>query len=47
MAFAPKRSLDDLSKISGLALINRDADGFLPILCARRARKATVFFEIL
>jgi hypothetical protein len=28
MAFAPKRALDDLSKVSGLALINRDADGF-------------------
>jgi hypothetical protein len=31
-AFAPKRSFDDLSKVSGLAFINRDADGLLPVL---------------
>src|ERR1700733_5323094 len=47
MAFGPKRSLDDLSKISGLALNNRDEGGFLPILCARPPRKALLFFEIL
>jgi hypothetical protein len=37
-AFAPKRSLDDLSKVRGLALINGDADGFLPILRLKALR---------